>query len=89
MAYETSNPPVCMKERFGSGPALWVYVDGDTTSSTIDVDDYFSNGDALGLKVNDIMFVVGGVGGTLTGTMHVVETVTAGGAASIKAATLA
>jgi hypothetical protein len=89
MAYETANPPVCMAERFGSGPAIWVYVDGDAHSGTIDVDDYFSNGDNLGMKVNDIVLVVGGVGGTLTGTMHVVETVTAGGAASVKAATLA
>ncbi len=87
MAYATTNPPRCMVPSVGSsGGAIWVYVDGDAHTD-VDAADYFSDGDALGLQVDDCMIVIDTA--TPTVTIHHVTTVTAGGAASITAATLA
>lgn len=86
MAYATTNPPVCLVPRFGSGPALWQYTSADA-HGTVDGADYFSDGDALGMKANDTVIVVDS--NTPTCTIHRVSSVTAGGAATIGAATLA
>ena len=85
MAYATTNPPQCLS-RGVSGPSTWIYVDGDAHTD-VDAVGYFTNGNDLGMAVNDIVFVVDTA--TPTGTMHVVTVSTAGGAASISTATLA
>lgn len=86
MSYSTSNPPVCVTPRIGSGPALWMYASTDVHTD-VDAADYFSNGDDLGMKVNDVV-LVSKTSATKGTTVHFVSTVTAGGAASIEAAIL-
>lgn len=86
MAYATSNPPrVAFPSVGSSGGAIWVYVDGDAHTD-VDATDYFSNGDDLGLAVDDCMIVIDTA--TPTVTIHHVTTVTAAGAATITLATL-
>ena len=87
MAYATTNPPQKLSGGVGGGLALWGY-SSDDVHTDVDADDYFSNGDALGMKVGDFVMV----GDTTTpfgGTLHTVRAVTAGGAASISLAILA
>lgn len=86
MAYATTNPPVCAVPRIGSGPALWLYVSEDVHTD-VDETDYFSNGHALGMKVNDTVIVTKSTA-TIGCTIHTVTTVTSGGAATIAAAIL-
>ena len=87
MAYATTNPPVNLVPRVGGGRTLWIYVSGDVHTD-VDATDYFSNGDDLGMKVEDIVIVQDNT--TPFGvTMHAVTAVTAGGAATIGAALLA
>jgi hypothetical protein len=85
MAYATSNPPQCLVQGV-AGPSLWVYVDGDAHGD-VDATDYFSNGDALGMKEDDIVIV--NDNNVPTCTIHRVNAVTSGGAATLSAATLA
>lgn len=87
MSYATSNPPVQIASAFGSGPALWIYNSTDVHTD-VDAVGYFTNGSALGMKVGD-MVLVGKTSATIGATLHYVETVTAGGAASVAAAILA
>lgn len=86
MSYSTSTPPQLMAGNPGSGGSLWYYTSTDP-HATVDNTDYFSNGSALGMAVNDVVIVVDS--STPTCTIHRVSTVTAGGAATIGAATLA
>lgn len=86
MAYATTNPPNLVTAGSLSGPQVWIYVSADAHGD-VDAADYFSNGDDLGLTVNDVMIVVDTNVGTCT--IHYVTTVTSGGAATIAAATLA
>lgn len=82
MAYSTDNPPKLLVGAFNrnDGPSLWVYKDGDVAAD-VDAADYFSNGDALGMKVGDFILHYE----TTTPLCHVwaVITVTAGGAATV------
>lgn len=87
MAYSTSAPPILLVPRIGSGIALWVYSSTDVHTD-VDASDYFTNGDALGMKVNDIM-IVSKTTATVGATIHTVSAVTAGGAATIAPAILA
>ena len=87
MAYATTNPPVQVASAFGGGPALWIYNSTDVHTD-VDAADYFSNGDALGMKVGD-MVMVGKTSATIGATLHYVQTVTSGGAATVAAAILA
>lgn len=87
MAYATTNPPICIIPRIGAGPAVWVYNSTDVHTD-VDAADYFSNGDALGMKVNDHV-IVGKTTATVGSTLHMVSAVTAGGAATITPAILA
>lgn len=84
MAYSTSSPPVA----YATNPdgTLWVYKSADVHTD-VDAADYFSNGSALGMKVNDVVFVVKTTA-TVGGTVHVVTAVTAGGAATVSPAIL-
>lgn len=88
MAYATTNPPKLLVPSMGSGqPSLWVYTSTDVHTD-VDATGYFTNGSDLGLKVGDIMFVSKS-SATIGTTLHYVQTVTAGGAATIAAAILA
>lgn len=87
MSYATTNPPVCVTSRFGSGPALWMYTSTDVHTD-VDAADYFSNGDALGMQVGDVV-IVSKSSATIGSTIHYVSTVTTGGAASVEPAILA
>lgn len=87
MAYVTTNPPIRLVGAVGDGGELWLYSSTDVHTD-VDATDYFSNGDALGMKVNDVVIVVK-TSATIGATLHVVTTVTAGGAATVAAAILA
>lgn len=86
MAYNVSNPPVCVTARIGSGPALWIYNSADVHTD-VDEANYFSNGRKLGMKVGDHV-IVGKTTATIGSTLHYVTTVTASGA-TVSAAILA
>lgn len=75
MAYVTTNPPVCVTPRMGSGPALWMYNSTDI-HTTVAGAGYFTNGYDLGMKVGD-MVLVGKTSATIGSTIHYVQTVTA------------
>jgi hypothetical protein len=85
MSYSTSNPPRLLAQAIGGGGNLWIYQSTDV-STDVDAAGYFTNGDALGLKVGDVMFVIE-TDNSYTQTTHSVTAVTAGGAATISAAT--
>jgi hypothetical protein len=87
MAYATTLPPKLVAEGIGTGPALWIYSSTDVHTD-VDASDYFSDGDALGMKVSDIVIVVKTTA-TVGATLHSVSVVTAGGAATISPAILA
>lgn len=87
MAYVATNPPNLIAQSVGAAPALWVYASTDVHTD-VDATDYFANGAALGMRVNDIVIVVK-TSATIGATIHSVTTVTAGGAATIAAAILA
>lgn len=85
MAYVTTNPPVKIAEGITVG-ALWYYSSEDADSD-VDAADYFSNGDDLGLKVGDFMFLY--ETDAVVGSLMVVSVVTAGGAATVQFAAVA
>lgn len=87
MAYVTTNPPQCLVQSIGSGVSLWAYASTDI-HTTVAGADYFSNGSALGLKVNDTVIVTK-TSATIGATLHTVTAVTAGGAATVSSAILA
>ncbi len=87
MAYVTTNPPICLVSGMGSQPSLWVYTSTDIHTD-VDASGYFTDGDALGLKVGDVM-LVSKSSATIGTTVHYVQTVTAGGAATLASAILA
>lgn len=87
MAYATTNPPMLLVPRMGTGIALWAYQSTDVHTD-VDAADYFSNGDALGMEIGDIV-LVSKTSATKGTTIHYVSAVTAGGAASVEAAILA
>jgi len=79
MAYDTANPPQIMAQLV-TGKKIWSYADGDA-GTVVDGDGYFTDGDDLGMEVGDLMFVEDT--DTQLTTMHVVLSVTAGGAADL------
>lgn len=84
MAYSTSNPPVLKSTSPLTGAGqTWSYRSTDP-AATVDDAGYFTNGDALGMKVGDIVEVCDTDTST-TITLHRVTSVTAGGAASVSA----
>jgi lipid-binding SYLF domain-containing protein len=86
MAYVTTNPPSRIAGEVGRN-GLWLYTSADVHTD-VDAADYFSNGAALGMKVNDVVIVTKSTA-TIGSTLHTVTTVTAGGAATVAAAILA
>lgn len=87
MAYATTNPPHLLIGGVGDGKSLWIYTSEDVHTD-VDATDYFSNGDALGMKVGDVVIVSKSTA-TIGTTLHYVSAVTAGGAATVAAAILA
>ena len=85
MAYSTSNPPNLITmgpiARAANRPKLWSYSSTDP-ATTVDDADYFSNGDALGMNVGDLVIVLDSDTST-TMTLHRVTAVTALGAATV------
>jgi len=82
MAYSTTNPPKLLVPSFtdGAQASIWTYASTDA-ASVVRVTNYFTDGDDLGMKVGDIVFVID-TDTNLT-TSHVVEDVTAGGQADL------
>jgi len=86
MAYSTSTAPGKVAQKNGSnGRTIWSYVSADTLA-VVSAADYFSNGDALGMQVGDIVFVT--VSGTGATSLTYVTSVTSGGAASVSGGTI-
>ncbi len=71
----------------GDGPGLWIMY-GTDVHTDADAADFISDGDAKGLKVSDIVIYVK-TSATIGATLHSVQTVTAGGAATLAPAILA
>lgn len=85
MAYSTSSPPVLLIPAPMAAAAVsqvWAYTSADAIA-TVKASDYFSNGDALGMKVGDFIIVYDN--NTPTVSTGWIKTVTAGGAASMSA----
>lgn len=83
MTYAVTNPPVCTAQAI-AGPSIWIYT-SDDDNTDVDATGYFTNGNALGMKVGDVVHVI--ESDDATHTVHQVITSTAGGAATIGAAT--
>ena len=81
MTYATSNHPRCAIIGVGGGISLWIYDDADA-ATTVRVSGYITNGDALGMKVGDLVLQGDSVGGTVA-HMYTVVSVTAGGSADL------
>lgn len=84
MAYAVTNQPyliampiACAANR----PKLWCYSSTDVATD-VDASGYFTDGDALGMKVGDVVIVLDSDTST-TMTIHRVTVVTAGGAATV------
>lgn len=85
MAYSTSSPPVLIVPApMGASavPSVWAYSSADVDAD-VDASGYFTNGDALGMKVGDIVIVRDTA--TPKTWIHVVITVASGGAATVNA----
>jgi len=75
MAYVSAQLNV-MVPHLGAGPALWNYV-GVDVHGDVDAAGFFTDGDAKGLRVNDVVMVQDST--TPFGvTLHAVTVVTAG-----------
>ncbi len=55
--YATSNPPALISQRIGDGPAVWSYKSVDVDSD-VNASGYFDDGEALGMRVGDLVIVV-------------------------------
>lgn len=78
MAYSTSLPPQLVGGRMGGGLGLWLYASEDVHTD-VDAANYFSNGLALGMKVNDTVIVTKTTA-TIGATLHTVTEVSSDGA---------
>lgn len=65
--------------------SVWHYSSTDV-STDVDAAGYFTNGDALGMQVGDVVHVIE-TDNSYAHTIHSVTAVTAGGAATVSAAT--
>lgn len=57
MAYSITNPPVCIVDRIGTFPAVWIYKSADT-HATVEGAGYFTDGASRGLTAHDVMIVI-------------------------------
>ncbi len=71
----------------GNSPEMWLMY-GTDVHTDADAADFISDGDAKGMKVNDVVIYVK-TSATVGATLHSVGAVTAGGAATLTPAILA
>lgn len=71
----------------GGAPSLWLGY-GTDVHTDVDAADFVSDGAAKGMKVTDVVIYVKTTA-TIGATLHSVQTVTAGGAATLSPAILA
>lgn len=82
MSYSTSNPPALINPGLFNGRCqIWAYRSTDVATD-VDAADYFSNGHALGMRVEDVVIVTDTDTNSVM-TLHRVTAVTAGGAATV------
>ena len=82
MAYATANPPRLILQGAGASTgSVWHYTDGDPIATVVGAD-YFSDGTALGMKVNDTVIVTDETLGQVVPDC-IVSVATAGGASTI------
>ncbi len=86
MAYTTANWN-CIAPGMGDAPSLWIGY-GTDVHTDVDAADFVSDGDAKGMKVNDVVIYVKTTA-TIGATLHSVSAVTSGGAATLAPAILA
>jgi hypothetical protein len=86
MAYVSAQLNL-LAQGVGGAPNLWSYY-GTDVHTDIDAADFISDGDAKGLEVGDFVLAYK-TSATKGATLHSVETVTAGGAATLSPAILA
>ncbi len=83
MSYSSSNPPNLVLSGFNaSSLSIWSYESADP-STDVDADGYITNGDALGMKVSDLVLVTETDQTPPIITTHSVVSVTAGGAVDL------
>lgn len=86
MAYSTSNPPSVIWQTVG-GNKGWYYTSTDDVSGTSSGDvgeaAYFTNGEALGMAVGDIVFAVDTNASPVEAQTFVVTAISAAGAATV------
>lgn len=88
MAYSTSNPPALTAQRVGSSKGrTWDYYSTDA-KATVQQTGYFSNGEALGMKVGDKVWVHDTDASPVTMSIHMVSDVTVGGQADLSDGTV-
>lgn len=56
MAYSTSIPPRLAVPSMGDGPQIWIYQSADVVGD-VDAAGYFTNGEALGMRLGDMVWV--------------------------------
>lgn len=78
MSYSTSTPPAKIAGTM-DGNSVWLYKSADDDAST-NASNYYSNGDALGMKQGDLVIVYDTT--TPKTSLCYVSSVTAGGAAT-------
>lgn len=81
MSYSAAGVKLLVPALSG-GPNLWVYTSADAHGA-VDATDYFTNGVTLGMKAEDIVFVIDTATPTLT--IHTVTAVDSDGNATIGA----
>ena len=83
MAYATSNQPKLGLSGFNaSGLSIWFYESTDA-AGVVDADGYITDGDDLGMKLGDLVFVTDTDASPRIMTSHIVASVTAGGAVDL------
>jgi hypothetical protein len=64
MSYSSTNPPALVTQRIGGGPALWFYKSSDESADGVTASKYFANGEALGMRVGDVVMAISTTAGT-------------------------
>ncbi len=83
MTYATTNPPNLVLSGFNAASlSIWSYESADP-AATVDGDGYITDGDALGMKVSDLVLVTETDQSPPIITTHSVVSVTAGGAVDL------
>lgn len=80
--YSTSAPPVIIVQGIANAPSLWSYKSVDATT-LVDADGYITNAKALGMKVDDIVFVTDTDASPRLTTFHAVTEINTDGSANL------